>query len=604
MPSKSLIKYPVILAALAGAFALSPLSTLAAGNETPWPGGTWTPSPEQYRAGLERNVQVRMSDGVILTVDVSYPVDFLTDRRAGGKFPVILTQSPYVKQNPKDGDYFVKRGYIYVTAHVRGTTTSEGQFGFMSERDAKDGAELVKWAAGVLPGSNGIVGLHGGSYMGLTQMHTVAELGPGSPVKAMQASCMGAEFYRETYFSGGVPTQTLNFQKRTLDAMGTKLAGDAGMDNYREIMRGGDKAYSRSYWQERSVINILPAVMKADVPTLIWSSSGDIYAQSSLELYAYMQNAAARRPIYGPMSPDVQPSGRYQVIISQGGHCKNQDPRIQLEWFDTWLKGQKTGMTDTKVPIHIHELGSDRWLNTSHFPVVSDYSRRYLNSEGGLSAAAPVTPGKEQLRWEQPSPESTVRYTSSVFTKGASLAGPISASIYASSSTRNLMLIATLEKIEGDGSSSLISSGSVLGSLSENDADKSWHDKNGVPTRPYGIYEKDSYLKPDEIKKFDFSLSSRFVHLNPGSRLRVTFTTQVPVASCSPSLGTDPCFPTQPQQNSLKGSVVTLYHGPSAPSSINLPLLEANCWRSSDNAGVPFWNADPKLKKVGEACQL
>ena len=57
---------------------------------------------------------------------------------------------------------------------------------------------------------------------GLTQMLTVAALGTGSPVKAMAASCMGAEFYPETYFASGIPTQTLNFQR----VIGNSMGGD------------------------------------------------------------------------------------------------------------------------------------------------------------------------------------------------------------------------------------------------------------------------------------------------------------------------------------------------------------------------------------------
>ena len=53
-------------------------------------------------------------------------------------------------------------------------------------------------------------------------MLTVAALGTGSPVKAMAASCMGAEFYPETYFASGIPTQTLNFQR----VIGNSMGGD------------------------------------------------------------------------------------------------------------------------------------------------------------------------------------------------------------------------------------------------------------------------------------------------------------------------------------------------------------------------------------------
>jgi predicted acyl esterase len=569
---------------------------------TPWPGGMLTPGEASYGTALDRQVSVMMSDGVILKADVSYPTDLATGARATGKFPVLLTQTPYVFMDPKAGDYFVQRGYVYITAYVRGTTTSGGSFSFFADRDAKDGAELVEWAASQVQNSNGIVGLHGGSYMGLTQMYTVAALGAGSPVKAMAASCMGAEFYNETYFASGIPTQTLNFQRVIGGAMGGDTAA-AGAANVVDIEAGGDKAYFRTFWQERTVGNLVQKVVDADVPTLLWSTNGDIYAQSSLELYAYLQNAYARKPVYGPMQRGTPASGRYQVIISQGGHCENQDERIQLEWFDTWLKGVKTGMEETGMPIHVHELISDRWLNTSHFPVVPAYTKYYLDNAGALSTAAPTVDGQETIAWAQPSPSTTVQYDSPVLTTGGTLAGPVSASVFASSTTNNLELIATLQLVGTDGTIETLTSGTILGSMSENDTERSWVDTNGTPVRPYGKYDQDRYTPAGTIKKYDFSISPRFVHIPPGSKLRLVFTTQTPADKCTPVLGTDPCFPTAPQAASLAGSMVTIYHGGSNASSLNLPLLKASCWRSSDNPSVPYWNVDPVVLDANAPCQ-
>jgi predicted acyl esterase len=569
-------------------------------SATPWPGGIWSPAEASYRSGVDEGVNVTMSDGTILKADVAYPIDPATGARATGSFPVLLTQSPYVNANPRGGDYYVQRGYIYVTAHVRGTTTSGGSFMFFSDRDAKDGAELVNWAA-KLPNSTGTVGMHGNSYMGLTQAWTLAALGKGSPVKALSASCMGAEFYRETYFAGGIPTQTLNFQR----VIGSSMGGDtavSGAANVADIEAGGDKAYFRTFWKERTVGALAQKLVDADVPILLWSSNGDIYAQSSLDLYAYLQNGYAKQPVYGPMSRSAAASGRYQIIMSQGGHCAGIDQRVQLEWFDTWLKGARTDMEKTAMPIHIHEQLSNRWFNTSHYPMVPAYTRYYLNN-GSLATSVPTAQGQSNLVWGQPSANSTVQFDSAAFASGASLAGPISASIYASSTTSNLQLIATLVHVDAAGTSTVLTSGAVLGSLAENDAERSWTDKNGVPTRPYGKYEADVYVPAGTIKKYDFVISPRFVNFQAGSKLRVIFTTQTPTSRCSPVLGTDPCFPTAPQVASLSGSTVSIYHGGTYNSSINLPLAKAGCWKSSDNPSIPFWDVDPAVNEADAPCQ-
>jgi predicted acyl esterase len=542
-----------------------------------------------------------MSDGVVLKADVSYPTDKATGARASGPFPVILTQTPY-RARATQGDLFVQRGYIFVTAYVRGTQNSGGDFGFFSEQDAKDGAELVHWAATKLQNSNGKIGLWGGSYGGLDQVYTVAALGPNSPVKAMAPYCMGSEFYRETYFNGGIPTQTLNFQRGIQGAMGGNTA-PYGASFVQDVTSGGPRAYDGSYWKVRTPGEYAQKVVDAGVPALIWSSSNDIYAQSSLEFYAYLQNAAAKSPVFGPMDRKKAASPRYQVIISQGGHCANQDPQITLEWYETWLNGVKTGMQDTAMPLHVHELVSNKWFSTSAYPVAPTYTRYYLSSNGILSPKAPPAKGKENIAWDQPGPGSTLQYESPPIQGGATLAGPISASFYASSTTRNLELIATVQLVNGDGSTTPVSSGAILGSLAANDPVRSWVDTKGVPVRPYGKYTADEYVPAGTVRKYDFLISPRFISVPTGTKVRLTVTTQTPAARCNGGLGVDACFPTDPQKASLNGSTITLYYGPATNSSLNLPLLKSGCWRPADYPNVPYWKVDPKL--AAEApCQV
>jgi predicted acyl esterase len=611
--------------ALGTACAAGNASAIASGQpQTPWPGGTWTPEAASYGTAQDLQLGVTMSDGVVLEVDVSYPTNPATGARAAGPFPVLLTQTPYLSTSPTAGDYFVQRGYIYVTAFIRGTTTSGGNFMFFSARDAEDGAELVKWAATKLQNSSGIVGLSGGSYAGLNQIYTVAALGAASPVKAMAASCMGAEFYRETYFAGGIPTQTIQFPNYFRALMGGTTTAAYGAALYADVIAGGEKAYDGAFWQERTPGHYVQKVVDADVPTLIWSSNADIYARSSLELYAYMQNAYAKRFTYGPMQKNTPVTGRYQIIISQGGHCANEDQAIQLEWFDTWLKGTKTGMERTGRLIHVHELISNQWFNTSHYPVAPTYTKYYLNLYGQLSTASDRDTGQDTIAWVQPSGAySTAQYDSPAFPTGGTLAGPISASVFASSTTANLELIASVQLIAADGTVTPLVSGAVLSSLSKNDPDRSWFDNDGTPVRPYGKYDYNTYVPAGAIERYDFAIEPIFAHIPLGSKLRLIFTTQTPMAQCTPILGTDPCFPTTPQTAT---GTFTIYHhshkGPSSDqhppggsssdrhrpegSSLNLPLLKSDCWLSTDNPTDPLapdWNVDPVVHGADAPCQ-
>jgi predicted acyl esterase len=536
-----------------------------------------------------------MSDGVTLKADVSYPTNPVTGARAAGKFPVVLTQTPYLGTPATQGDYFVQRGYIFVTAYVRGTTTSGGDFGFFGERDARDGVELVNWASHRLQSSNGKVGLWGGSYGGINQFATLAAAGNNSPIKALAPYCMGAEFYRETYFAGGIPTQTLNFQRVIQDAMGGNT-GPKGAAIVEEVLSGGPKAYANEFWDKRTPGDVAQKIADTGVPVLLWSSSGDIYAQSSLELYTYLQNAQSHRPVFGPMWPRQRASGKYQIIMSQGGHCANQDQRITLEWYDTWLKGVKTGVADTGQPLHAHQLISNRWLNTSAYPVVPAYTKYHLGANDTLSRSRPAAKGHDDIAWAQPAADSTLEYTSPAFRRGATLAGPMSASFTASSTTEDLELIATVQLVDVDGVVTPLSSGTVLAGMAANDPSRSWYDKRGVPVRPYGKYDAYRPVPEGSVHRYDFALSPRFVDIPPGSKLRLKVTTQTPTASCTPVLGTDPCFPTAPQAANLQGGTTSLYYGGGKGSTLNLPLLPANCFVTTENPNVnlPYWKGDTR----------
>jgi predicted acyl esterase len=141
---------------------------------TPYPGGTWSPPAPTYGTVVERDHEIPMSDGVVLVGDITYPTDPVTGLKATGRFPVLLTQNPYrglgvgltdleamqhgMSLGAPPGEYFVQRGYIFVTVDVRGTSRSGGTADAFGPRPSQDGVELVRWAS-TMPGSNGKVGL-------------------------------------------------------------------------------------------------------------------------------------------------------------------------------------------------------------------------------------------------------------------------------------------------------------------------------------------------------------------------------------------------------------------------------------------------------------
>src|ERR1700727_776619 len=61
---------------------------------------SWKPRPAQFGRGIQHNVGIPMSDGVVLRADIHYPTEPETGQPAAGPFPVLLSLTPYGKKAP------------------------------------------------------------------------------------------------------------------------------------------------------------------------------------------------------------------------------------------------------------------------------------------------------------------------------------------------------------------------------------------------------------------------------------------------------------------------------------------------------------------------
>ena len=599
------------LSAPAGTAAASPSRPPA----TPWPGGIWQPDPVTYGMTVVSGVPITMDDGVILFANIGYPTDPATGQRAAGKFPVLLTQNPYVGPTQQPDPFFVTRGYIFASVTVRGTLNSEAPGGgplindMFSPREAKDGVELVNWAAHQLDGSNGVVGLTGCSQLGDNQLFTAAAVGPHSPVKAILPACAGST-YDGVYFSGGIPGPIVGlFGAPSPPIEGTQHQAENAASTLaleQEILAGGPRAYDNLYWQQRTTTPALAAqVVRNGIPALLWTGWNAPDNIGSLAMYAAFQNTWLGRPPYAPMSTRQPTTGRYQIIVGPWGHGQGLDESIELEWYDTWLKGEHTDMTKTRTPMHLFANGSGTgagWVNASTNPVASTYTPYDLSGGGALVArgrggrtASLAGSSSDTIVWGQPSqPGTTLSYTTSSFPRGATLAGPISATIYASSSNTNLELIGTLLDVAPDGTATQIATGSLLGSLRAINPRQSWFDRNGVLIQPAHPFLADSYVPAGRTARYDITLYPAVWSLPAGHALRLTLSTQEPASACgsflTALLPAIPCLLTTPQQATLPGGVYQIDHSRFLPSSVNLPLLPNNYLPAAPNGTTPTSN--------------
>jgi predicted acyl esterase len=546
---------------------------------------------------LVPNVPVTMDDGVTLFANIGYPTDLATGQRAAGNFPVLLTQDPYLGPTQQPDPFFVTRGYIFASVTVRGTLNSQAPGGgplindMFSPREAQDGVELVHWAAH-LDGSNGVVGLTGCSQLGDNQLFTAAAVGPHSPIKAILPACAGST-YDGVYFSGGIPGPIIGlFGTSSKFLSGPQHAPENDAFNLAlqtEVLAGGPRAYDNLYWQQRTTTPALAAqVVRNGIPALLWTGWNAPDNIGSLAMYAAFQNAWLGRPFAAPMNTHQPTTGRYQIIVGPWGHGQGLDQSIELEWFDTWLKGEHTDMTRTRTSMHLFQNGTGTgagWVNASTNPVASEYTPYHLTGGGALVAGrrgsrtgSVAGSSSDTIVWGQPSqPGTTLSYTTPSFPRGATLAGPISATIYASSSNTNLELIGTLYDVAPDGTATQIATGSLLGSLRAINPQQSWFSRDGVMIQPAHPFLADDYVPAGRTARYDITLYPTVWSLPAGHSVRLTLSTQEPTSAChsflTALLPAVPCLLTAPQQKTLPGGVYQIDHSRFLPSSINLPLL-------------------------------
>ena len=178
-----------------------PPRTLARGGGT-WVG--WKPRPATYGVARTTDVLITMSDGVRLDADVLRPAK-ADGTPAPGRFPVVLTQTPYNKNAPPQ----LRVGLSgRPAATCRSSSTSGGPAaaaGSGTPSGLGSSATGPSWCGGPRPGpghgADGRVALHGTSYGAINQFLTAEQQPAG--LKAMFPIVPMADTYRDIAATGG-----------------------------------------------------------------------------------------------------------------------------------------------------------------------------------------------------------------------------------------------------------------------------------------------------------------------------------------------------------------------------------------------------------------
>jgi len=536
----------------------------------------WQPAEATYGVSQPQRVAVTMDDGVQIAAEVVYPTDPATGSPAAGPFPVLLTQNPYGSgQAPPTaaGSYFVQRGYIYVASAVRGTGASGGQVDWFGDRQGRDGAALVDWAARTLPGSDGKVGLDGCSYLGVGQWFTAAAVGRNSALKVIAPFCTDSDFYNDLTAFGGIPT---TFVAGIAHAEPRGPQDDPATDpqsvTVNDLATGGPRSYNNSYWQERNVMRLLPTIVANGIPALTEAGWRDLFPGGNLGAYVAAQNAYFHRPVNAPVLPGEPVTGRYQAIVGPWTHGENVNgPTLQalrLEWFDTWLKDAATGMADTATPLHLFENGANRWVDQAAWPPSPQVQTYYLGGNGSLTTGRPSAAGADSLAWAAASSGTTLTYTTEPLAGAAVLAGPTDVTIYAESTAPEVELTVTLNVIAPDGTITKQGDGALLGSQRQLDSKQSWYAAGHALVQPSHPFTEASQqpVVPGATTRYDIAVLANLTEIPAGGRLQLVLNSQPPAGFHLP------LAPTPQQLANLAGGAYTIERSRVAASFVNLPL--------------------------------
>ncbi|UPK75972.1 CocE/NonD family hydrolase [Nocardioidaceae bacterium SCSIO 66511] len=554
-------------------------------------------SAGKYDIVVTKDVPITMPDGRVLRANIHAPADPATGKPAKGSFPVIVGQTPYGKSGaqPAPGyngvnPYLVKRGYIGVVVDVAGTGGSEGQSQLFGKSEARDGRRVVNWAA-KLPHSNGKVGLLGISYLAIDQLFTAGAVGKNSPLKAVFPIAASVDPYRDLFTSGGVVNlesslgllaaylgvrTTTPFSERPdnpLDAFRLSLEHAlAGipfeLTTALDALLQGDRVYDGDYWQERAPERVLRRIVRNNVAVYLVGGQWDVFQRGEPLLYSGLQNAAAGRPVTAPMAPGQQADPRYQLLTGPWTHANPgagaKLNRLQLRWFDRWLKGRNTGILKTRKPLHVIEPGG-RSYDAARYPLRNAPTRRFfLQSGGALSRTpAPADDGGDHVVFTGLSPLCTrstdqwaagglsgllagtpfdctkhrvprgpgpgeVAYSTKPFAKPTTLAGPIGVTLRARSTQLESMFVVRLDDVAPDGTVTELTGGAQLGSQRALDRSRSWPSgERGGYSVPYHPMTRESQrpVMPGKTTRYDIEVRPAFLTVPKGHQLRLTIGT-------------------------------------------------------------------------------
>ncbi|KAL6242184.1 hypothetical protein RBB50_010732 [Rhinocladiella similis] len=305
----------------------------------------------------EKDVSIKMRDGVTLYGDIFRPVD--SDEHPApalmpwslygktGTGQQTLDMFPYRVGVPKDATSglekweahdpaeWVARGYATVNIDARGAYFSEGDAYVYGTQEGRDGHDSIEWIA-TQRWCNGSVGMTGNSWLGTTQWFIAAEQPPS--LKAMAPWEGLGDYYRESICRGGIPDHAF---------WGLLLEMFAGQGRREDVVAMVERyPLWNEYWEDKK-----PQLGKINVPMYACASySSGLHTEGSIR--GFLLSSAKEK-------------------CTQEWHDLYQPENTDdlQRFFDHYLKGEDNGW-ETTPQIRLSLLGFNRPTVVNR-PVVS-----------------------------------------------------------------------------------------------------------------------------------------------------------------------------------------------------------------------------------------
>jgi len=365
--------------------------------------------------GIRREtIMIPMRDGVRLATDLYFPVS------KQKTFPVILIRTPYKKDmNELDGKYYAQRGYITAIQDVRGRFGSEGDWEPVVN-EAVDGYDTIEWLASQ-EWAAGKIGMVGASYLGWVQLLAASQKPPhlttiipnvppsdpfyNLPYEYGSFFMLGALWWAEVVESEA----TAELSQKTIFEIDDRdyekdLVHLPVIDLDKRIL-GKENTYWRnwirhnqhdSYWENGCYQEKLETL---DIPVFLQSGwfDGDGIGAKLAYLHLKKSKNEHIKLILGPWGHTDQGSSSYQGK-DMGEAAAVDLQKLYLRWFDYWLKGIDNQIIEEPL-VQMYTLNSQKWLKADTYPLPqTQFTKLYLMSEKGANTLK----GDGRLSWEMP----------------------------------------------------------------------------------------------------------------------------------------------------------------------------------------------------------